>query len=841
MSTSLSLPVANVADELISNLRTSNAVLIAPPGAGKSTYLPLKLINSDLFSHKKIVMLQPRRLAARNIASYLASQLGESVGETIGYRIRGESRVSPKTRLEIVTEGVLTRMLQNDPELSDVGLVVFDEFHERNLHADFSLALCLESQQAFREGLRLLVMSATLAVDGLTDYLNEAELVECEGRQFPIDVRYLPQKHQTNQALLSSLSNLTQQVLEQEQGNILIFLPTTRLIKGLVDLLDEGLDDKEYGIVHICPLYGDLSLAQQTKAIDPTGEGERKVVVATNIAETSLTIEGIRIVIDSGLENRASFNLTRGITQVESVRIAKASATQRAGRAGRLEAGVVYRLWSEEQHARLAENVVPQIRSTDITPFILDALVWGSSLESLPLLDKPSEAQIKQGTSILQNLRAIDDAMALTTHGRNMHALGCHPRIANMLLSASKVASEEDESVDRVQSLACILAALLEGKDPLHKSGNSDIYLRLQYLQKNKKHSLWQDARHWAKRLKASLTLEWPLDLIPVLVAHAYPDHIAKLRNQTAYQLSCGSGAMLADGDSLSASSWLAVGKLMLFKDSANASISLAAGISLVQLETHFSYLFEEKSDCLWQESSQRIEARELTAFGRITVSKKPCSASTQEIEQVWRQKLSTMSFEELPLSDKAKSWVNRVKMAQHYSDSELWPDFSDAGLMEQIDEWLLPYLSEVVTWSAFQKLDWEAMLKPLLSYDLQQRIISLLPESIELPSGRNAKLDYVGLDKVVLSVRMQEMYGLSSHPAIADNKLPIVIELLSPRQTPIQITQDLPGFWSSSYQQVRKDMKSQYPKHFWPEDPSVAEASLKTNRQLRAQGKSTE
>jgi ATP-dependent helicase HrpB len=834
----LSLPVADIVNELITQLRTSNAVLIAPPGAGKSTYLPLQLIKSEQFRSKKIVMLQPRRLAARSIAHYLAHQMHESVGQTVGYRIRGERKVSSDTRLEIVTEGILTRMLQQDPELADVDLVIFDEFHERNLHADFSLALCLESQQALRDDLRILVMSATLSVHGLTDYLNKAALIKCEGRQFPIDIRYVSQKRQNQQVLALSIVNLTVSVLKEEQGNVLIFLPSIRLIRELADLLREKVDGAQGQRIHVCPLYGDLSLKEQSQAIEPTRQDERKVVIATNIAETSLTIEGIRIVIDSGLENTATFNLSRGITQVETKRIVKASATQRSGRAGRLEPGVAYRLWSEEQDQQLVDYITPQILNSDITPLILDALVWGTSLKDLALLDQPSLAQYDQGMAILRDLNAVDSKDNLTSHGREIQKLGCHPRIANMLLSSKKIATLDGCDINQARSLACMLAALLEGKDPLTKSQSSDVYLRLQFLKNNKKHGLWRDAKHWAQRFGITMVSDWPLHILSILIGHAYPDHIARLRNGNNYQLSCGSGAALSEEDGLAESSWLVVGKLVLLQGQVNARIALSTPVSEKQLRIHFENLFRERRECQWQQSSKRVEARHLQLFREIVIDKQPCRASSEELNTVWQDKLAEMDFDELPLSAQAKNWVSRINMAHYYSPNEGWPDFSNEGLMSSTEVWLLPYLSEITSWQAFEKLDWLSLLKQFLSYELQQKVEVLLPKSITLPTGRQAKLDYVAIDKVVLSARMQEMYGTSVHPTIANNRLPLVVELLSPRQQPIQITQDIPNFWKSSYQQVRKDMKSQYPKHHWPENPLEAEASLKTNRQLRMQGK---
>jgi ATP-dependent helicase HrpB len=834
----LLLPVVNVVDELTTRLCTSNVVLIAPPGAGKSTYLPLHLMQHRPFHGKKIIMLQPRRLAARSIAQYLAQQMNEEVGQTVGYRIRGENKVSATTRLEIVTEGILTRMLQQDPELTGTDVVIFDEFHERNLHADFSLALCLETQQALREDLRILVMSATLSVKGLTDYLDQAALVVCEGRQFPIDIRYLPQQSKNQRTLVASIANLTVNVLAGEQGNILIFLPSIRLIRELVDLLDEKVRSICGPRVLVCPLYGDLSLVEQSKAIEATEPGKRKVVIATNIAETSLTIEGIRIVIDSGLENSAIFNLNRGITQVDTKRIVKASATQRSGRAGRLEPGIAYRLWSEEQDRRLVDYITPEILKSDITSLILDALVWGTSLQELNLLDRPSVAQLDQGMVILRDLNAVDDSNKLTAHGRDIQQLGCHPRIANMLLCANKIAEMDGCDISATRTLACLVAALLEGKDPLSKSHSSDIYLRLQFLASNKRHSIWRDARLWAQRLKVKMTVDLPLHILPILVGYAYPDHIARLRHSNNYQLSCASGAALSDDDALIGESWLAVGKLVLLQGQVNAHIALSVPISIEQLQTHFAHLFHERRECQWQQSSKRIEARYIQAFRDIVIDKKPCQATSEEITQAWEQKLEGISFDDLPLSNQAKNWVNRVNMAKHYSPNDAWPDVSKNGLVCSSDVWLLPYLSGITNWQAFENLDWLSMLKQHLSYDLLQKIELLLPKSITLPTGRQATLNYVNLDKVVLSVRMQEMYGTSIHPTIANNRLPLVVELLSPRQQPIQITQDLPNFWKSSYRQVRKDMKSQYPKHYWPEDPLEAEASLKTNRQLRMQGK---
>ena len=520
------LPVEHILPALHKQLIGGDAIVVAPPGAGKSTCLPLSLLKLDVFKDKKIILLQPRRIAVRTIASYLASQLGESVGHTIGYRIRGEVKVTANTRLEIVTEGILTRMLQNQPDLPDVGLVIFDEFHERSVHADFSLALCIEVQQALREDLRLLVMSATLDVTALGELLPAAKLLESSGKSYPVDIIYQPDNSSLH--LFEKVSRLVIHVFPKHQHDCLVFLPGAADINKAAQRLSQHFLSAGEDEVEVLKLFSELSKNEQQQALLPHPKGKRKIVLATNIAETSLTIEGIEVVIDSGIEKKAIFQLNRGITHLQSQKISQASATQRAGRAGRLTAGTCYRLWSKEQHSRLAQQITPEIMHSDMSSFILESAIWGTDVSALALQDHPSDAQLSQGFALLKQLELLDDNHKLTTLGRKAHGLGCHPSIAVMLIKSASMSSEH-------LSMGCAIAALLENKDPMGRTDNgASLAARLHFVLQQRHHVIWQAIRQWHSKLACRL-LVWPTEDTAVLVGYAYPQWLAKQRKNERY------------------------------------------------------------------------------------------------------------------------------------------------------------------------------------------------------------------------------------------------------------------------------------------------------------------
>lgn len=819
------LPIQHILSDLIVQLTKNDAIVVAPPGAGKSTALPLALLKADIFDSKKIIMLQPRRVAARNIAFYLAKQLDEQVGHSIGYRIKGESKVSANTRLEIVTEGVLTRMLQDQPELPDVGLVIFDEFHERSIHADFSLALCLEVQQALRDDLRLLVMSATLNVQAVQSLMPSAKVLTSEGKSYPVDIVY--RANESALPLAEKVTRLIRDVFVQHQGDCLVFLPGVADIMKAADGLQKAFNQE----VAIHPLYSELAKAEQDNALQVNPDGKRKIILATNIAETSLTIEGIELVVDSGIEKNAIFHLNRGVTHLQSQKISQASAVQRAGRAGRLKPGTCYRLWSKEQHDRLNAQSPAEILQSDMSSFMLETAIWGSDIEQLSLIDYPSTAQVAQGAEYLSQLSLFDSDQHLTLLGRQAHKLGTHPAIAVMLIQSQQLGANH-------HSLACALACLFENKDPLPKhlarSYGAEVSARLHFLLQQKNHPMWQSIRQWHKKVNAKL-MDWPFDDLAVLIAFAYPNWLAKQRNSETYQLLNGAGAILYSGDALLEKKWLAVAKMQTSdRQSDNSLIRYAEPISLSQIKQYFAELITSQDVLEWDDDKQKIVAHTAERLGKIVLQKQPNSKpSTDKIMQIWRQVIHKKGISLLPFSEHDWQLIYRLRLAKECQLAADFPDFSDAGLLENIDTWLLPYLTDKVSWVQLAQCQFVQQLTSLVDYSVQQRLNTLLPESLKLPTGRNARLTFDEQGKVTLAVRMQELYGLQQHPQINNGQIAITLELLSPAQRPLQTTQDLPGFWAGSYKQVQKEMKGRYPRHFWPDDPANAPATTTTKKRM--------
>jgi ATP-dependent helicase HrpB len=822
------LPVEHILPALHKQLLAGDAIVVAPPGAGKSTCLPLSLLKLDVFKDKKIILLQPRRIAVRTIASYLASQLGESVGHTIGYRIRGEVKVTANTRLEIVTEGILTRMLQNQPDLPDVGLVIFDEFHERSVHADFSLALCIEVQQALRDDLRLLVMSATLDVEALGELLPAAKLLESSGKSYPVDIIYYSDNSSLH--LFEKVCRLVIQVFPKHKHDCLVFLPGAADINKAAQRLSEHFATE----VEVLKLFSELSKNEQQQALLPNPEGKRKIVLATNIAETSLTIEGIAVVIDSGIEKKAIFQLNRGITHLQSQKISQASATQRAGRAGRLTAGTCYRLWSKEQHGRLAKQITPEIMHSDMSSFILESAIWGSDVSALALQDHPSDAQLSQGFALLRQLELLDEHKKLTALGRKAHGLGCHPSIAVMLLKSAKMSTEH-------LSMACALAALIENKDPMGRTANgASLAARLHFVLQQKNHVIWQAIRQWHSKLACRL-LDWPLEDTAVLVGYAYPQWLAKQRKDERYQLVNGSGAVLHQDDALTTHSWLAVANMQTTdRQQDNAQIHYAESLTLLQLEQHFEHLIEKKERVDWDPENQRIVSEMQKTLGKIIIHKQPIKRpSEQHILTIWRDVIHAKGIAGIPFNEDAQQLIYRVQLAASFtkapsfSASQAFPDFTESGLLKSIDTWLMPYLTNTLTWQQFTQCQFLQQLLNVLDFAQQQNLNKELPKRLALPSGRSVQLTYNPGNSVVLSVRMTELYGLQCHPAVAQQQVPITVELLSPAGRPIQTTQDLPRFWQGSYKEVQKEMKGRYPRHFWPDDPANAQATARTKKRM--------
>ncbi len=831
------LPIVDVLPELITQLQACPQVILqAPPGAGKSTYLPLMLLKQQVFTGK-ILMLEPRRLAARNIALFMARQLGEKVGERIGYRMRGDSQISKATQLEVVTEGILTRMMQQDPELSGYDLVIFDEFHERSLNADVGLAFALEIQAGLRDDLTLLIMSATLDGEGLQSLLPEAAVVTSAGRSYPISYSYHPYNQQ--QPLHQAVAAVTKTALQQQQGNILIFLPGVAEIKRteqtlLADLTEKGIAAE----VNILPLYGQLTQQQQQAAIQPLAEGRRKIVLATNIAETSLTIEGISVVIDSGLERRMRFTPKSGVSKLVTRRISQASATQRAGRAGRLQAGHCYRLWREEEHSRLEKQIEPEIKVADITSTWLELKAWGvNEFQAMTWLDLPPESNLKYAHDLLQKLGAIeshDDETAsepkfserCTAHGQALAAFGMSPRLAHMLLIAQQWESE----MPGAAWLACRLIALLEGSERLP----DDLDMALQQMARGQFRQATRQAQQWAKRFKISTDVN-TADHAGLLLCLAYPDRIAQQRNGSDnYILSNGLGVALPAGSALIRHRYLVVADLSLSEKGADARIYHAVAVDLTQLKSWLPELFSMEAFLQWDLRSQKLIAEQRDCLGKLILSKQVLSKVTEAQKQTAiLAGIRKAGLSVLPWDDRSLALLTRLRCAHSWLADRGFIDYSEAALLASLEEWLLPYLTGVTGPAQMKKIPLSEALSARLDWSLQQTLETELPTHFTVPTGSKIKLRYSENASPALPVRIQEMFGQASKPAVAAGTVPIVIELLSPAMRPIQITQDLLGFWGGSYAEVKKEMKGRYPKHYWPDDPLEAMPTRRVKKHM--------
>ncbi|GAB5380066.1 MAG: ATP-dependent helicase HrpB [Aliiglaciecola sp.] len=819
------LPVEACWPELAKKIIDHDVILSAPPGAGKSTFLPLKLLQLPCFSDKKIIMLQPRQIAVRSIAQYLAEQINEDVGQTIGYRMRGERRVSANTRLEIVTEGLLTRTLQNDPELNGVGLVIFDEFHERNLHADFALALCLDAQAGLREDLRVLVMSATLDPQLLSKTLPDAKQVHSQGRSFPVDLLYRPALNR--QKLETHVFQVIQEALEQHNGDMLVFLPGARQIQLVAAQCSQAFSAD----IKVFPLYGMLDKKQQQQAVQPSVQGQRKIVLATNIAETSLTIDGITIVIDSGKENVSSFNLTKGISQLSTTQISKASATQRAGRAGRLSAGHCYRLWSNETQQRLIEQRPAQIHESDLSQFYLESLIWGSEFHELQLPEQPSEAQISHAKNLLHWLGIIDAAGKVTALGHQCNQFGCHPRFAKVLAKSELLG-------DSASQLACLLVAVLEGRPIAELREEPSVEMHLNVVLSQPKHPLWFEAKRWAKRLSITLKAEQinrSMSHLPSLLAWCFPEFLGKLRASGGYQLFSGGGADFYSPEpfhQLGSPTWLLIGRLN-FNPHGDAIINLALPVDRTFVDEQFSAFFQREQHCLWSTQHKRVVARELTKVGEIVIEERQISEMDPALSMaavlgfVRKSGLNCLQW-----NDSIVQLLGRLKLAHRVLAGD-WPDFTEQTLLDTLDDWLIPYLDDVTSEKSLRALNWQQILLDRLDWNQQKVLQQELPTHLKVASGQDCKLTYLDDGTVELQVKMQQVYGWQQSPRIANGSIAVVLSLLSPAGRPLQKTADLAGFWQGSYKEVQKEMKGRYPKHFWPDDPANAKATSKTKKHM--------
>ncbi|MHC8359909.1 ATP-dependent helicase HrpB [Pseudomonas sp. LS2P72] len=832
----ISLPIDEVLPTLREALATRHeAVLEAPPGAGKTTRVPLALLNESWLAGQTILMLEPRRLAARAAAERLASELGEKVGETVGYRIRLDSKVGPKTRIEVVTEGILTRRLQDDPALEGVGLLIFDEFHERSLDADLALALSLNGRELFRDDqpLKILLMSATLEGERLAGLLDDAPILRSEGRMYPVAMRW-GRPFQPGEFIEPRLVQTILEALNDETGSVLVFLPGQAEIRRVHQQLADALGESTQ--VLLCPLHGELDLSAQRAAIDPAPAGKRKVVLATNIAETSLTIDGVRVVIDAGLARVPRFDPGSGMARLDTQRISKASATQRAGRAGRLEPGVCYRLWSQDQHEQLAAYASAEILSADLAGLALQLGRWGVTPGQLVWLDVPPAAAYAQAQDLLERLGALDGE-ALTRHGQAMAELPAHPRIAHLLLRGQALG---------LADMACDVAALLGERDILRGAG-ADLHSRLVVLSGEERAARGaqggvQRARQLARqyrgylRGKASEPVSDPDHprWLGALLALAYPDRVAQQRRAggAEYRLANGRAALFAEADSLMKQPWLVVADLGSRQGQREERIYLAADFD----PALFDSVLAEQVRCVdqldWDEREGVLRAERQRKVGELILSREPLTgldetARSQALVNLVRRK----GLELLPWTPELRQWQARVALLRQLDlsskDQSEWPDVSDAALLKSLEHWLMPYLGKVSRLSHFANLDLSSIVHNLLPWPLPQRLDELAPHHLSVPSGSSIRLDY-SEQPPILAVRLQELFGLAETPRIAGGRQVVKLHLLSPARRPVQVTQDLANFWRSTYAEVKKDLKGRYPKHYWPDDPLVAEATAR-------------
>lgn len=811
-----SLPVSAVVDDLLSALQSSPQVLLhAPTGAGKSTWLPLQILQRGGLAGR-IIMLEPRRLAAKNVAYRLAQQLGEEPGQTVGYRMRAESKTGPNTRLEVVTEGILTRMLQQDAELQGVSLVILDEFHERSLQADLALALLLDVQQGLREDLKLLIMSATLDNQRLSALLPDAPAIVSAGRSFLVERSYQPLS--SHERLEDGVANRVKRLLNQESGSLLLFLPGVTEIHRVM----ERLSGEVAADTDLCPLYGALPLGEQQKAIQPAATGRRKVVLATNIAETSLTIEGIRLVVDSGLERVARFDPKNGLTRLLTHRISQASMIQRAGRAGRLESGICWHLFAKEQAERAPEYAEPEVLSSDLCSFWLELLHWGcQDVSQLNWLDCPPASALSAAQDLLRRLGAIDDNGQLTMMGRSMAALGCEPRLAAMLCAAAKHGED-------ALATAALLAAIIE-EPP--RGGQIDLH---DWLSRPQAH--WQRrARQLQQRLPQRAG-SVNSDLAGWLLALAYPDRIAQQRGQDGrYLLANGMGAAMAQDEALSRAPWLVAMSLLQNASGPDARILLALPVDIDQLVKQSPHCVTEQTAVEWDEEKGTLRAWRRWQIGRLTLKAQPLSKPSDEaLQQALLNWVREQGLNVLNWDENACQLRTRLHCAARWLPEAEWPAVDDQSLLDNLALWLQPSLQGVRDLRGLRQVNIAEALTRLLSWQQRQRLDSALPSHYTVPTGSRLSIRYYDDKPPILAVRLQEVFGEQSSPRLAEGRVAVVLELLSPAHRPLQITGDLAAFWQGAYREVQKEMKGRYPKHVWPDDPANTLPTRRTKKYQR-------
>ena len=874
------LPVDEIMPSLCQTLAAHRSVVLqAPPGAGKTTHVPLALLNEPWLAGRSILMLEPRRLAARAACARMAYLAGESPGATVGYRIRFDSKISAQTRIEVLTEGILTRRLQTDPDLKNVGLVIFDEFHERHLHADLALALCLDGQKHLREDLKILVMSATLDGASVSQLLGNAPVITSAGRRYPVDVRYLTRD--VTGPLPSQVCDTVLSALDKDEGDVLVFLPGAWEIRRTQELLAAKVAAR----ADVFPLYGDMPWELQDRAIQPSA-GRRKIVLATPIAETSLTIEGVRVVVDSGFARVPQFDPGSGLSRLTTVRISRASSEQRAGRAGRLAPGVCYRLWSETTQRGLVPQSPPEIRGADLAPLALELAAWGvRDPRTLAWLDPPPEAAFNQALELLTELEALDASGHITKTGRAMVRLPLHPRLAHMLFTSQPLG---------LGALACDVAALLAERDILagESRRSADFTQRLEALWAFRRHgrqgaqshqadaSACTRANQAAQQFRRLLSSKNPLSLegegrgegegkartqrfaphpalspegrgvveidfnksacdgdlgqTGLLLALAYPDRVALARapGDTRYLLASGRGAKLPDGEMRLRQPCLVAASLDAGET--EGMIYSAAPLALEVLRQHLPTHLRTEDVVRWDAQQQVVVARREERFGALVIDSKPLTdAEPGKLRAAMLEGIRRLGIEALPWTADTREWQARVLSVRQWLPEENWPDISDAALSNTLDEWLGPCLDGITRRAHLTRLDLPGLLNNLLGWEKGRRLDDAAPTHIEVPSGSRVRLVYVPGESPALKVKLQEMFGLADTPRVAGGKVPVTLHLLSPAQRPIQVTQDLRGFWERTYPEVKKELKGRYPRHPWPDDPwnAVPTARAKKRR----------
>jgi ATP-dependent helicase HrpB len=808
------LPIDAALPELTAALRANNAaVLVAPPGAGKTTRVPLVLAAEPWAQlsgqSTRILVLEPRRLAARAAAARMAHNLNEAVGETVGLRVRFGSKVSRKTRIEIVTEGIFTRMIVDDPMLAGVGAVLFDEFHERSLDADLGLALARDAQQGLREDLKILVMSATIDGARVGALLGGAPVIESQGRIFPVETRYIGRDARP---IEPQVADTIMRATRAERGSVLAFLPGTAEIRRTQNLLESRAD----AATDIVPLYGALGGDEQARAIEPARPGRRKIVLATSIAETSITIEGVRIVVDSGLARVPRYEPDVGVTRLDTVRVSRAAADQRRGRAGRIEPGVCYRLWDEPQTTALEPFARPEILAADLSSFALDLAAWGADADKLAFLDPPPRAALTEAKALLAALGAIDQSGRISEEGRQLRRLPLPPRLARMVIDAARLGEG---------MIAAELAALISERS----LGGDDIDMRERLAAlRHDRSPRARDARAMAQRWLEVVDIPSPAsgrgDLsVGALIALAFPERIAKNRGGTtgAFLLANGRGANHDPASPLAREPFLAVAELA--GSAAQGRILSAAPITLDEIETHFADRIVAREDVAFDAASLSLRGRNSRRLGAIVLGERAVPVLPDENNaRLFAESIANLGIDRLPWTEALKQWRDRVMFLRH-SEGADWPDLSDAALAGSAAEWLAPALAGRTALAGLPADEFAAALGELLPWPLRRRLDAEAPIYFEAPTGTRVPIDYASEGGPKIAIRVQELFGLDRHPAIAGGKVPLAIELLSPAQRPVQTTRDLPGFWRGSYAAVRAEMRGRYPKHPWPDDPIAA------------------